>query len=190
MSNRGVTGPTPSTITAASPRPSMPNAIGRCWWNFGGPSRARWRTIRKPCTASGFNMTVPKPTPPKKLRIGCGSASESAWCQHLSRVPGRPAPWTWVGIPTRARGHRRSMKKASRCDGSRSFNPRPYRGGVGATPPLRFFADSKKTAARSAAGFWATLWGKPCAIFGKKNLTGSGQVTELWRHKRNNLRQL
>ena len=46
-------------------------------------------------------------------------------------------------------------------------------------PPLRFFADSKKTAARSAAGFWATLWGKPCAIFGKKNLTGSGQVTEL-----------
>ena len=61
------------------------------------------------------------------------------------------------------------------------INPRPYRGGgVGATPPpLRFFADSKKTAARSAAGFWATLWGKPCAIFGKKKLTGSGQVTEL-----------
>ena len=41
-------------------------------------------------------------------------------------------------------------------------------GGVGATPPLRFFADSEKTAARSAAGFWATLWGKPSAIFGKK----------------------
>ena len=52
-------------------------------------------------------------------------------------------------------------------------------GGVGATPPLRFFADSEKTAARSAAGFWATLWDKPCAIFGKKNLTRSGQVTEL-----------
>ena len=56
-------------------------------------------------------------------------------------------------------------------------NPRPYRGLV--HPPLKFFADSKKTAARSAAGFWATLWGKPCAIFGKKKLTGSGQVTEL-----------
>ena len=40
MSNRGVTGPTPSTITAATPRPSTPNAIGRCWRNFGGPSRA------------------------------------------------------------------------------------------------------------------------------------------------------
>ena len=35
-------------------------------------------------------------------------------------------------------------------------------------PPLRFFADSEKTAALRAAGFWATLWGKPCAIFGKK----------------------
>ena len=46
-------------------------------------------------------------------------------------------------------------------------------------PPLRFFADSEKTAALSAAGFWATLWGKHCAIFGKKKLTGSGQVTEL-----------
>ena len=46
-------------------------------------------------------------------------------------------------------------------------------------PLLRFFADSEKTVARSAAGFWATLWGKPCAIFGEKNLTGSGQVTEL-----------
>ena len=59
------------------------------------------------------------------------------------------------------------------------INPRPYRGGWCNPPPLRFFADSEKTAARSAAGFWATLWGKPSAIFGKKNLTGSGQVTEL-----------
>ena len=60
------------------------------------------------------------------------------------------------------------------------FNPRPYvQGGGGATPPLRFFADSEKMAARSGAGFWATLWGKPSAISGKKNLTGSGQVTEL-----------
>ena len=51
-----------------------------------------------------------------------------------------------------------------------SFNPRPYRGGgLVHPPPLRFFADSEKTAARSAAGFWATLWGKPNAIFGKKN---------------------
>ena len=40
--------------------------------------------------------------------------------------------------------------------------------GVVQPPTLRFFADSKKTAARSAARFWDTLWGKPCAIFGKK----------------------
>ena len=59
------------------------------------------------------------------------------------------------------------------------FNPRPDRG-VGATPPpLRFFADSEKMAARSAAGFWGTLWGKPSATFGKKKLTRSGQVAEL-----------
>ena len=32
----------------------------------------------KPYTASGFNMTVPQPTPSKKPRIGCESASESA----------------------------------------------------------------------------------------------------------------
>ena len=31
-------------------------------------------------------MTVPQPTPPKKLRIGCGSASESAWC-HAWALP-------------------------------------------------------------------------------------------------------
>ena len=63
--------------------------------------------------------------------------------------------------------------------------------GVGAPPPpLRFFTDSEKTSALRAAGFWATLWGKPYAVFGENNLTGSGQVTELRRHKRNNLRQL
>ena len=67
----------------------------RCWRNFGGHSRASWRTIRKPCTASGFNITVPQPTPPKKPRFGCGRASESAWCELLSLAPGRPAPWTW-----------------------------------------------------------------------------------------------
>ena len=60
------------------------------------------------------------------------------------------------------------------------LNPRPDRGGwCNHPPPLRFFADSEKTAARSAAGFWGTLWGKPCATFGKKKLTRSGQVTEL-----------
>ena len=47
------------------------------------------------------------------------------------------------------------------------------RTGGGCNPlPLRLFADSEKTAARSAAGIWATLWGKPCAIFGKKNWPG------------------
>ena len=61
------------------------------------------------------------------------------------------------------------------------INPRPYRGGWCNPPPLRFFADSEKTAARSAAGFWATLWGKPSAIFGKKKFdrvrSGHGAMT-------------
>ena len=56
------------------------------------------------------------------------------------------------------------------------LNPRPDRGGlVQPPPPLRFFAVSEKT----APPFWSTLWGKPCATFGKKKLTKSGQVTEL-----------
>ena len=48
-------------------------------------------------------------------------------------------------------------------------------------PPLRFFADSEKTAALCAAGFSDTLWGKPCVTSGEKNWPG--QVTELWRHR-------
>ena len=35
--------------------------------------------------------------------------------------------------------------------------------------PLRFFEDTEKTAARSAYGFSASLWGILCATFGKKN---------------------
>ena len=50
-------------------------------------------------------------------------------------------------------------------------SPSPVQGGWCNPPPWGF--------SRIAAGFWATLWGKPSAIFGKKNLTGSGQVTVL-----------
>ena len=61
----------------------------------------------------------------------------------------------------------------------KSDNPRLVRGWWWMHPlPLRFFEDSEKTAARSAAGFLASLWGILCAIFGKK-MTGPGQVTEL-----------
>ena len=53
-------------------------------------------------------------------------------------------------------------------------------GGCNPPPPEVFSRIAKKTAALRAAGFWATLWGKPCAFFGKKKLTWSGQGTELW----------
>ena len=60
-----------------------------------------------------------------------------------------------------------SLPSTDRVTHSVKFLTLARTGGIGATP-LRFFADSEKMAERSAAGFWATLWGKPCAIFGKK----------------------
>ena len=60
-------------------------------------------------------------------------------------------------------------------------------GGVGATPP-RVFLEWPPNRWADRAEILHSLWGILCATFGKKILTGSGQVTELWRHKRNNLR--
>ena len=67
------------------------------------------------------------------------------------------------------------------------INPRPAGGGGVWTPPLRFFEDSEKTAARSAAGFSPPpyppsfpqlLWKfQPKAVWGQ--VTRSGQVTQL-----------
>ena len=51
------------------------------------------------------------------------------------------------------------------------INLRPAGGGVW-TPPLRFFADSKKTAARSAAGFSPTLSPIFLATFVKVSILG------------------
>ena len=51
------------------------------------------------------------------------------------------------------------------------FNLRPA-GGCLNTPPLRFFADSKKTAARSAAGFPPTLSPIFLATFVKVSILG------------------
>ena len=66
-------------------------------------------------------------------------------------------------------------------------NPRPAGGGAfERPPPLRFFEDSKKTAARSAAGFSPTLSPIFSATFVKISthamwgqVTRSGQVTQL-----------
>ena len=51
-------------------------------------------------------------------------------------------------------------------------NPRPYRRGLVQPPPPPevFRGIAKKTAALRAAGFWAALWGKPCAISRKKKI--------------------
>ena len=51
-----------------------------------------------------------------------------------------------------------SGKKGNLCRLQKAINPRPAGGGAfERPPPLRFFEDSEKTAARSAAGFSPTL---------------------------------
>ena len=63
-----------------------------------------------------------------------------------------------------------------------TINLRPAGGGVFEHPPLRFFADSKKTAARSAAGFFTYLiphlFGNFCESFdpGSCKVRSPGQV--------------
>ena len=102
--------------------------------------------------------------------------SQNFWSgPRMSNVSGRAPAWA-----------NHFQKWRSRCPWSTGFLSGWYcffkyfvltlartGGGVGATPPPWGFSRiAKKTAARSAAGFWATLWGKPCAIFGKKNWPG------------------
>ena len=53
------------------------------------------------------------------------------------------------------------------------INPRRAGGGVLLRPPLRFFADREKTAARSAAGFSPTCWCINSANFEKKKFSSS-----------------
>ena len=56
---------------------------------------------------------------------------------------------------------------------------RMYRGGVGATPPLRFLADSEKKRRRVAQPGFGLPYGANLPQFLAKKMTGSGQVTEL-----------
>ena len=68
--------------------------------------------------------------------------------------------------------------KALKC-----FNPRPGGGGGWCHPPEVFLRCTPNYEA-DRAEILHSLWDILCATFGKKNLTGSCQVTELWRHKR------
>ena len=70
-----------------------------------------------------------------------------------------------------------------------NINPRPDRGWV-VQPPWGFFADSETIKWRRVAppGF-VVHYGANLAQLLVKKLTRSDQVTELWRHKRNNLWQ-
>ena len=72
-----------------------------------------------------------------------------------------------------------------------NLNPRPVRGGGDATPPPPWgFLSWTPHRLEDRAENFHSLWGILCANFGEKNLVGSGQVTKLWHHKRNNLRKI
>ena len=71
------------------------------------------------------------------------------------------------------------------------LNPRPVRGGgVDAPPPPWVFLSWTPHRLEDRAEILHSLWGILCGTFGKNYLVGSGQVTKLWCHKKNNLRKI
>ena len=60
-------------------------------------------------------------------------------------------------------------------------------GGLMQPPPPWVFLSWTPHRLEVRAEIFHSLWGIFCGTFGEKNLVGSGQVTKLWRHKRNNL---
>ena len=106
----------------------------------------------------------------------------------ISLIPGYPPSSCrrWLrDLPWLERKAAWCALAVSQWDTIRLITPRPAGGGV-ERPPLRFFEDSEKTAARSAAGFSPTLppifpqllWKfRPNAMWGQ--VTRSGQVTQL-----------
>ena len=70
------------------------------------------------------------------------------------------------------------------------LNPHRHRGGgVTQHPPWVFFWNGRRSAWRITLKFRLTNWAY-FAQLSRKILTGSGQVTELWRHTSNNLRKI
>ena len=69
------------------------------------------------------------------------------------------------------------------------INPRPVRGGW-CNPPHEFFWAGRHTVWRIVLKFSIADGASFSQLLVKKKLVGSGQVTKLWRHKRNNLRKI
>ena len=55
-------------------------------------------------------------------------------------------------------------------------------------PPVSFFCDAPRTMRRIVLKFWIADGASFAQFLVKKSLTGSCQVTELWRHKRYKVR--
>ena len=69
------------------------------------------------------------------------------------------------------------------------FNPRPCRGRGLMQPLMSSFRKGRRTARRMGLKF-CIAYGSSFTKFWQKNVfTGSGQITELWRHRRYSLRR-
>ena len=73
---------------------------------------------------------------------------------------------------------------------SAAINPRPCRGGGLMQPPHEFFWAGRHTVWRIVLKFSIANGTSFAELLVKKNFVGSGQVTKLLRHKRNNLRKI
>ena len=91
------------------------------------------------------------------------------------------AVWRFRLLPS---NFRTDGRRKNKCKLLQVFNPRPCRGD--ATPVSFLRCPPNYEADR--AEILHSLWGIFCATFGKKKLIGSYQVTELWCHKRYNVR--
>ena len=69
------------------------------------------------------------------------------------------------------------------------FNPRQWRGGLMQPPPHEFFWAARQTVWSIMLKFSIAYGASFAQLLVKKKLVRSGQVTKLWRHKGNNLRQ-
>ena len=68
--------------------------------------------------------------------------------------------------------------------------PSTLAGGIMQLLWVFFFLKRPRNRWADRAEVWHSLCGIICAFFGQRKLTGSGQVTELWRHKRHSFQPI
>ena len=102
----------------------------------------------------------------------------------IARRGGRTNPLHWRRWQNTKNGRGLNLRRPSALTLARSG------GGGWCNPPPWVFLSWTQHRLEDRAENFHSLWGILCATFGEKKLVGSGQVTKLWRHKRNNLRKI